>query len=106
MRRLFLVWLLSDRQTLDALPGFLQLALAQLQVVAPEGDRGDRVLQAELAFRQRLLIGQRFVEAHGTASSTVASSRPAESSTLTDCPLRACSAPRMMPPPPASRVML
>ena len=55
---------------------------------------------------KRLLIGQRLVEAHGMASSIVASSRPAESSTLTGCPLRAWSAPRMMPPPFASRVML
>src|SRR5438477_304301 len=88
----FDVRLLPDRQAFDPLPGFLQFSLAELQVLAPAGDRRDRLFQTQLAFlegvqrrielRQRLLIGQRFVEAHGTVSSTVASSRPAESITL------------------------
>src|ERR1700716_1882257 len=116
MRRLLQIGVLFDRQAFDPLPGFLQLALAERQVVAPAGDGRDRVLQAQLAILEgvqrgielgkRLLIGQRLVEAHGMAWSFVAPSRPAESSTLTGCPLRAWSAPRMMPPPFASRVML
>src|ERR1700694_5162069 len=114
MRRLLRFGVLFDRQAFDPLPGFLQFALAELQVVAATGNGRDRVLQAQLAVlegMQRrielgecLLVRQRLVQAHGMASSTVASSRPAESSTLTGCPLRAWSAPRMMPPPAASRV--
>src|ERR1700716_1193443 len=113
MRRLLHVGLLSDGKGFDPLPGLLQLPLAELQVVAPAGDRGDRLFQAQLAFlecvqrrielRQRLLIGERLVEAHGTASSTVASSRPAESSTLMGCPWWASSALRTTPPPTPSR---
>src|SRR2546428_10233303 len=108
MRGLLQIRLLFHRQAFDPLPGLLELALAEQQVFAPAGDRRDRVFQVQLAFleraqrrielRQRLLIRQRFVKAHGMASSTVASSRPAASSTLTACPLRACSAARMMPP--------
>src|ERR1700694_122440 len=116
MRRLLQIGVLFDRQALDPLPGFLQFALAELPVVAPTGTGRDRVLQGQLAVlegMQRriklgecLLVRQRLVEAHGMASSTVASSRPAESSTLTGWPLRACSAPRMMPAPLASRGLL
>src|ERR1700730_2715482 len=116
MRRLLQIGGLVYRQACAPLPGFLQFALAELQVVAPTGNGRDRVLQGQLAVlegMQRrielgecLLVRQRLVEANGMASATVASSRPAESSTLTGCPFRAWSAPRMMPPPFASRVML
>src|ERR1700737_1835549 len=116
MRRLLQIGVLFDRQALDPLPGFLQFALAELQVVAPTGNGRDRVLQGQLAvlegmqrrieLGQCLLVRQRLVEAHGIASSTVASSRPAARSPLTGWPLRGCSAPLMMPPPFASRVML
>src|SRR5260370_20882545 len=116
MRRLLQRLVLFDRQAFNPLPRLRQLLLAELQEVAAAGGRGDRLFQAELAFferaqrviepRERLLVGQRLVEGHGMASSTVASSRPAESNTLTGCPLRACSALRMMSPPLASSVML
>src|SRR3977135_2488000 len=116
MRRLLPLGVPPHGEALDPLPALPQLPLAELQVVAPAGDRGDRLFQAQLAFleyvqrrielRQRLLIGERLVEAHGTASSTVASSRPADSSTLMGCPWWASSALRTTPPPTPSRVML
>src|SRR6184192_1049213 len=49
VRRLFDVRLLPDRQAFDPLAGFLQFSLAELQVLAPAGDRRDRLFQAQLA---------------------------------------------------------
>src|SRR5690242_13994522 len=108
--------LLPHREALDPLPSLVQLALAELEIFAPARHSGNRLFQAELAFLQgpecriqlgeRLLIGQRGVDAHSTASSTVASSRPAANKTLTAWPGRDCADSRMMLPLAASTQML
>ncbi len=107
---------LRHRQALDPLPGLLQLSLAEFEIFASARNRADRLLKAELALfqlakrrvelRQRLLVGDRFVHGHGTTWSTVASSRPADSRTLTACPSRASAASRMMRPSWPSTQML
>src|SRR5437867_12772186 len=99
---------LRHRQALDPLPGLLQLSLAEFEIFASARNRADRLLETELALfqratrraelRPRFLVGDRFVHGHGTTWSTVASSRPADSRTLTACPSPAASPPRMMRP--------
>src|SRR5205823_6580067 len=117
MGRLFVgQWFLRHGQALDALPGLFQFSLAELEILTPARDRSDRFLETEPAvfqraqrrveLRQRLLVGDRFIDAHGTTWSTVASSRPADSRTLTGCPWRASTASRMMRPSWPSRQML
>src|SRR5438876_6246342 len=104
--------LLPHREALDPLPGLFQLALTELEIFAPARHSGNRLFQTKLAFLQRperriqlgqrLLISQRGIDAHSTASSTVASSRPAASKTLTAWPGRDCADSRMMLPLAAS----
>jgi hypothetical protein len=50
MRRFFIAGRLLHRQAFDPLPRLIELLLAELEVLATAGDRGDRIFQAQLAF--------------------------------------------------------